>query len=79
MDGAPLSRGNAKDMHYGWGDLIARASQDVYLLPGDVIGSGTVGGGCLLELGPEVHPWLQPGDEVTLEIELLGALSNTVL
>jgi 2-keto-4-pentenoate hydratase/2-oxohepta-3-ene-1,7-dioic acid hydratase in catechol pathway len=50
----------------------------VYLFPGDVIGSGTVGGGCLLELGPEVHPWLQPGDEVTLEIERLGALSNRI-
>jgi fumarylacetoacetate (FAA) hydrolase len=79
VNGATLSRGNARDMHYGWGALIARASQDVYLLPGDVLGSGTVGGGCLLELGPEVHPWLVPGDEVTLEIDLLGALSNTIL
>lgn len=74
-----LSRGNAGDMHFGWGELIARASQDVYLWPGDVIGSGTVGGGCLLELGPDVHSWLKPGDEVTLEIELLGALSNTIV
>ena len=74
-----LTRGNAADMHFGWGALIARASQDVYLLPGDVIGSGTVGGGCLLELGPEVHPWLKPGDEVTLDVELLGALSNTIV
>ncbi len=74
-----LSSGSARDMHYGWGELIARASQDVYLLPGDVIGSGTMGGGCLLELGPEVHPWLKPGDEVTLEIELLGVLSNTIV
>jgi fumarylacetoacetate (FAA) hydrolase len=79
VGGATLSRGNARDMHYGWGALIARASQDVYLLPGDVLGSGTVGGGCLLELGTEVHPWLQPGDEVTLEIDLLGVLSNTIL
>jgi len=79
VDGATLSRGNARDMHFGWGELIARASQDVYLLPGDILGSGAVGNGCLLELGAEVHPWLQPGDEVTLEIELLGALSNTIL
>jgi fumarylacetoacetate (FAA) hydrolase len=79
VGGATLSRGNAKDMHHGWGALIARASQDVYLLPGDVLGSGTVGSGCLLELGTDVHPWLQPGDEVTLEIDLLGALSNTIL
>ena len=79
VNGATLSRGNVRDLHYTFGQMIARASQDVYLFPGDVIGSGTVGGGCLLELGPEVHPWLQPGDEVTLEIERLGALSNTIL
>jgi 2-keto-4-pentenoate hydratase/2-oxohepta-3-ene-1,7-dioic acid hydratase in catechol pathway len=48
-------------------------------MPGDVIGSGTVGGGCLLELGAEVHPWLRPGDEVELEIERLGRLRNVVV
>ena len=79
VNGRTLSRGNAKDLHFTFGQMIARASQDVYLFPGDVIGSGTVGGGCLLELGPEVHRWLQPGDEVTLEIERLGALSNQIL
>jgi fumarylacetoacetate (FAA) hydrolase len=79
VNGATLSRGNAKDMRFGWGELIARASQDVYLLPGDVIGSGTVGSGCILELGTEVHPWLEPGDEVTLQVDLLGVLSNTIL
>jgi 2-keto-4-pentenoate hydratase/2-oxohepta-3-ene-1,7-dioic acid hydratase in catechol pathway len=79
VNGRTLSRGNAKDLHFTFGQMIARASQDVYLFPGDVIGSGTVGGGCLLELGPEVHRWLQPGDEVTLEIERLGALSNRIL
>jgi fumarylacetoacetate (FAA) hydrolase len=66
-------------MHYTFAQMIARASQDVYLFPGDVIGSGTAGGGCLLELGPEVHRWLQSGDEVTLEIELLGALTNRIV
>lgn len=79
VNGATLSRGNAKDMHFTFGQMIARASQDVYLFPGDVIGSGTVGGGCILELGPEVHPWLKPGDEVTLEIERLGTLTNTIV
>jgi fumarylacetoacetate (FAA) hydrolase len=79
VDGATLSRGNVKDLHYTFGQMIARASQDVYLFPGDVIGSGTVGTGCLLELGPEAHPWLQPGDEVALEIERLGTLTNTVV
>ena len=79
VNGRTLSRGNARDMHFTFGQIIARASQDVYLFPGDVIGSGTVGGGCLLELGPEVHPWLRPGDLVTLEIERLGALSNKIV
>jgi fumarylacetoacetate (FAA) hydrolase len=79
VNGATLSRANAKDMHYTFGQMIARASQDVYLFPGDVIGSGTAGGGCLLELGQEAHPWLQPGDEVALEIERLGTLTNTVV
>ena len=79
VNGRTLSTGNARDMHYTFGHMIARASQDVYLFPGDVIGSGTVGGGCLLELGPEVHRWLQPGDEVTLEIERLGALTNRIV
>jgi fumarylacetoacetate (FAA) hydrolase len=79
VNGSTLSRGNVKDLHYTFGQMIARASQDVYLFPGDVIGSGTVGTGCILELGPEVHPWLAPGDEVTLEIERLGILTNTIV
>ncbi|HYQ89362.1 MAG TPA: fumarylacetoacetate hydrolase family protein [Candidatus Binatia bacterium] len=78
VNGATLSRGNAKDMHFTFGQMIARASQDVYLFPGDVIGSGTVGTGCILELGTEVHPWLESGDEVTLEIERLGTLTNKI-
>ena len=78
VNGATLSRGNAKDLHFTFGQMIARASQDVYLFPGDVIGSGTVGTGCILELGTEVHPWLTPGDEVSLEIERLGTLTNKI-
>ena len=79
VNGRVLSRGNAKDLHHTFGQMIARASQDVYLFPGDVIGSGTVGNGCILELGPETQPWLRPGDEVTLTIELLGALTNRIV
>ena len=78
VNGKTLSRANARELHFTFGQMIARASADVYLFPGDVIGSGTAGNGCLLELGPETHPWLQPGDEVTLEIERLGALTNRV-
>jgi len=79
VNGQRLSRANAADMHYTFGQMIARASQDVYLFPGDVIGSGTAGRGCLLELGPDVHPWLKPGDEVTLEIERLGTITNRIV
>jgi fumarylacetoacetate (FAA) hydrolase len=78
VNGTTLSRANVKEMHYTFGQMIARASADVYLFPGDVIGSGTAGNGCLLELGPETHPWLEPGDEVSLEIERLGTLTNRI-
>jgi len=79
VNGTLLSRGNAGSMRYSVGEVIARASQDVYLFPGDVFGSGTVGTGCILELGNDVHRWLEPGDEVTLTIERLGALTNPIV
>jgi 2-keto-4-pentenoate hydratase/2-oxohepta-3-ene-1,7-dioic acid hydratase in catechol pathway len=78
VNGRTLSRANVKELHYTFGQMIARASEDVYLFPGDVIGSGTAGNGCLLELGSETHPWLKPGDEVMLEIERLGTLTNRI-
>jgi len=72
------SRGNMKDIHFSFGELIARASEDTCLLPGDVLGSGTVGGGCLLEQTGGNGPWLQPGDIVELEVERFGTLRNTI-
>jgi fumarylacetoacetate (FAA) hydrolase len=72
------SRGNWNDIHYSFGEMIARASEDVLLLPGEVIGSGTVGSGSLLELTSGEGPWLKPGDVVELEIEMLGVLRNVV-
>jgi fumarylacetoacetate (FAA) hydrolase len=72
------SRGNWQDLYYSFGEMIARASADVYLMPGDVIGSGTVGSGSLLELTGAEGPWLEPGDVVELEIEQLGVLRNRV-
>jgi 2-keto-4-pentenoate hydratase/2-oxohepta-3-ene-1,7-dioic acid hydratase in catechol pathway len=63
--------------------MIAYASRGTRVEPGDVIGSGTCGTGCILELslvhGTEKYPWLQPGDEVTVTIDHLGALSNSVV
>jgi fumarylacetoacetate (FAA) hydrolase len=78
VNGVERSRGNWKDLYWSFGQMIERASQDVMLQPGDVIGSGTVGTGCLLELTKGQGPWLQPGDVVELEIERLGVLRNTV-
>lgn len=72
------SHGNWKDLHYSFGEMIARASEEVLLLPGEVLGSGTVGTGCLLELTRGEGPWLQPGDVVELEVEGIGLLRNTV-
>ncbi len=72
------SRGNWKDLHYSFGEMLARASEDVLLLPGEVIGSGTVGTGSLLELTYGEGPWLKPGDIVELEVEKLGVLRNVV-
>jgi fumarylacetoacetate (FAA) hydrolase len=74
------TRGSWSTIHHGMGAMVARASADVHLRRGDLIGSGTVGGGCLLEIKDEtLGRYLEPGDEVTLEIERLGRLSTPVI
>ena len=78
VNGKEFSRGNFKDMHWSFGEIIARISDSVMLHPGDVIGSGTVGTGCLLELTKFQGPWLNEGDVVELEVERIGILRNTV-
>ena len=79
VNGKQYSHGNAGSMYWTWPQLLAHASRDTELRPGDVLGSGTVGTGCILELTPEaVGGWLQPGDVVELEIERLGTLKNVV-
>jgi fumarylacetoacetate (FAA) hydrolase len=78
INGEERSRGNFKDIYWSFGQMIQRASESVMLYPGDVIGSGTVGTGCLLELTKAQGPWLKPGDLVELEIEGIGVLRNTV-
>jgi 2-keto-4-pentenoate hydratase/2-oxohepta-3-ene-1,7-dioic acid hydratase in catechol pathway len=82
VNGQEWSRGELGDLHFSWGELLAHASRGTRLRPGDVIGSGTVGTGCILELGMvhghEHHPWLQPGDEVELEVAGIGVLANRV-
>lgn len=78
INGVEFSRGNFKDIYWSFGDIIARVSESVMLNPGDVIGSGTVGTGCLLELTKFQGPWLNEGDVVELEIEGIGVLRNIV-
>jgi len=82
-----VSEGNLSDMEWTFAEIIERASYGVQLYPGDIIGSGTVGTGCFLELNgtgklndPEYkEQWLQEGDKVEMEIENLGRLMNTIV
>lgn len=79
VNGKEYSRGNASSIHWTFAELVAHASRNTVLRPGDLIGSGTVGSGCILEFPEGTYPWLQPGDVVELEIERLGVLRNTVV
>lgn len=87
VNGIQVSEGNLGDMDWTFAEIIERASYGVDLVPGDVIGSGTVGTGCFLELNgtgklhnPEYkEQWLQANDVVEMEIDSLGKLSNTII
>jgi fumarylacetoacetate (FAA) hydrolase len=79
INGQEVSRGNFSAIFYSFPQMIAWASRNARLRIGDVLGSGTVGTGCILELSTDVHRWLQPGDEVELEIEGIGTLKNAVV
>lgn len=82
-----VSSGNVKDIDWTFAEIIERCSYGVTLYPGDVIGSGTVGTGCFLELNgtgkrldPNYQPqWLQNGDRVTMTIDALGTLENKII
>jgi fumarylacetoacetate (FAA) hydrolase len=76
VNGEERSRGNLRDLNWPWERLLEQAARNTHLLSGDVIGSGTVGTGCILELGD--GRWLRPGDEVELEVEGLGVLRNRI-
>lgn len=87
VNGIQVSEGNLADMDWTFAEIIERASYGVDLYPGDVIGSGTVGTGCFLELNGTgklnnpayVEQWLQPNDVVEMEIDGLGKLSNIII
>jgi len=81
VNGTKVSHGNLKEMTFTFAQIVERASYGVMLHPGEVIGSGTVGTGCFLELNGSNHTnqWLAPGDEVVLAIERLGRLTNRIV
>ncbi|HYK95815.1 MAG TPA: fumarylacetoacetate hydrolase family protein [Candidatus Dormibacteraeota bacterium] len=75
-----VSRGSWSIARYSFAQMLERASTDVHVRPGDLLGSGTVGTGCLLEVKDStLRRWLQPGDTVTLAIERLGELTTPVV
>jgi len=90
-NGKQISDGNMRDMNWTFAEIIERASYGTEIYPGDVIGSGTVGTGCYLELngtwaleakerGEKHTPvWLNEGDDITLTIDRLGTLSNKIV
>ncbi len=82
VNGVQVSEGNVNQMNWTFAQILERISYGVTVQPGEVLGSGTVGTGCFLELnGSKItnNQWLQPGDKVELEIEHLGRLANTIV
>ena len=79
VGGETICEGNYKTAYWTFAQMIKRASDNVTLLPGDILGSGTVGWGSLIENNFSVHRPLEPGDQVELEIEGIGVLSNKVV
>jgi fumarylacetoacetate (FAA) hydrolase len=80
VNGQEIARSDASKQHYTWPQIVDQAARDTELKPGDVLGSGTLGKGCLLELGPlEGGRWLEPGDVVALDAPGIGTLANPVV
>jgi 2-keto-4-pentenoate hydratase/2-oxohepta-3-ene-1,7-dioic acid hydratase in catechol pathway len=83
VNGTRYSSGNLNSMYWSFAELVSYASRGTQVMPGDIIGSGTVGGGCIMELcqlhGTGHYPWLKPGDELVIEIEALGRLTHRVV
>ncbi|MEU4227564.1 fumarylacetoacetate hydrolase family protein [Nonomuraea sp. NPDC026600] len=83
VNGRPYSAGNLTELYWSFGEMIAYASRGTEVRPGDIIGSGTVGTGCIADLsarhGPEEYPWLEIGDRVRLEVAELGAIDCTLV
>ncbi|HEX4580330.1 MAG TPA: fumarylacetoacetate hydrolase family protein [Candidatus Dormibacteraeota bacterium] len=83
VNGREYSRASLAEIHWSFGEMISYASRGTRVGAGDVIGSGTCGTGCILELalvhGGDAYPWLKPGDDVVLSVDRLGSLRNRVV
>jgi 2-keto-4-pentenoate hydratase/2-oxohepta-3-ene-1,7-dioic acid hydratase in catechol pathway len=83
VNGSALGTDTLANMAWSFAELVSYASRGTWVRPGDVLGSGTCGSGCLLELwgrrGRDFHPPLGPGDVVSLHVEGIGTLTNTVV
>ena len=84
VNGREVARSDASEKHFGWPEIVAHAARDTRLRPGDVLGSGTVAGGCLLELGAQDfgdgrERWIEPGDVVALHADGLGTLETPIV
>jgi len=80
INGELISDGNTNDLYHPFEKMIERASMNTKLVPGEYLGSGTVGTGCILELRPEnTGGWIKKGDVVRLEVEQLGVLENKIV
>ena len=79
VNGEVLSRTSAAEQHWSWAELAGHAARDTVLEPGDVLGSGTLNRGCLLELGPlGGERWLEPGDTVVITADGMGELAAVI-
>jgi len=83
VNGVEYSRASWADIHWSFGEMLSYASRGTRLVTGDVVGSGTCGTGCILELslvhGEDAYPWLGPDDVVELEVEALGTQRARIL
>lgn len=85
VNGIEVTRSSASAQHFSWPEIVAHAARDTRLRAGDLLGSGTLGRGCLLELGPQDFAdgggerWIEPGDVVALHAEGLGTLETPVV
>ena len=83
VNDVPYSAGNWSSLYWTFEQMISYASRGTTLVPGDILGSGTVGTGCILELsltkGVDNYPWLKEHDRVTLAAPILGSITSTIV